>query len=115
MPTKPATNEEQVLVQQVFSFWQAHLGTERKTLTKERADKIVARLRSGFTVEELQRAILVVQNLPFWRGQNNRNRPYDDIVNIFRNDTRVQNFLETGNARTTSSLASRSDEDSFGF
>lgn len=110
--TKPISSEELPQVLEVFEHWKEHLGSSRMKLTKERGNKIVARLRSGFTVAELKQVIEAVVLLPWWRGQNNRNTPYDDIINIFRNDTRTESFLITNQSlRTDTSLSSTEHPD----
>ncbi len=80
-------------IREVFECWQKVMGYERRRFTYGRKQKIRARLRT-FTVNELKKAILVASNDPWWRGKNDRNTPYDDIMNIFRNDERVELFLE---------------------
>ena len=42
---------------------------------------------------DLQQVIDIVKRSPFWLGQNNRNRVYTDFQYIFRNQTRVEQFL----------------------
>ena len=81
------------IVLEVFEFWQKTLGYERRRFTPGRKSKIRARLKN-FTKEELFAVILVVANDPWWRGANDRSTPYDDIINIFRNDERVELFLD---------------------
>lgn len=96
---------------EVFEFWKETMNkAPRTSLTKERKAKIVARLNDGFTVEDLKRIILVVSTDPWWRGSNQRNKAYDDVVNIFRNATRAEEFLnKSANARLDLNLSATPD------
>lgn len=79
-------------IHEVFEYWQKQLGFEGRRLTQQRREKIQARL-VDYSVDQLKRVIDYVKTDPWWRGQNERRTPYDDIINIFRNETRVDQFL----------------------
>ncbi len=64
--------------------------------TPKRLGIIKARLREGFTETELCEVCDIVSQLPFWRGENDRNRPYDDVYHIFRSKDRVLRVLGGG-------------------
>lgn len=61
-------------------------------LTKERSEKIKARLRT-FTEEELCRAIDNIRSSPFHCGENDRGQVYAAPEFIFRNDAMVDKWL----------------------
>jgi hypothetical protein len=66
-------------------------------LTDGRKAKIQARLRAGYTVEQLQRAIDGCAASPFHRGLddhgNRTGAVYDDIELICRDDTKLERFI----------------------
>lgn len=80
-------------VLEVFMFWQKTMGYERRRYTIARRKKIKARLKI-FSKEQLFAVIRVVAADPWWRGANDRDTAYDDIMNIFRNDERVEQLLD---------------------
>jgi len=55
---------------------------------------ISARLKDGFTVEDLIQAINGCHASPFHRGENDRNRPYQSLELIVRDAKHVQDFIE---------------------
>ena len=79
-------------IRQVFSAWQDIMGYQSRNLSSKRKTLIRSRLKT-FSVDQLIQALQVAAASPFWRGQNDRNTPYDDIVNLFRNDERVEGFI----------------------
>lgn len=79
-------------IRQVFSAWQDIMGYPSRQLTTKRRTLIRGRLKH-FSVEQLIQALQVAASDPFWRGQNDRNTPFDDILNLFRNDERVEGFI----------------------
>lgn len=95
-------------VMEVFSYWQQELGYYKRSINWERDRTITARLKS-FTVAQLKRVVDIVKNDAWWRGKNNRNTPYDDIINIFRNDTRVEQFLRENPTRESPDLFATQD------
>jgi len=55
---------------------------------------ISARLKDGFTVEDLIQAINGNHASPFHRGENARNRPFQSLELIVRDAKHVQDFVE---------------------
>lgn len=86
----PAT-EPAVL--RLYKKWQELFGFERKKLTTNRRTKIRARLKV-FTEQELTLALETASQDPGTLGHNRLNRPFTDLVNIFRNDERVDMYLD---------------------
>lgn len=82
-------------VKAVYTHWleATKRSTTRTKLTKERRDKIKARLKT-YTVDELNQAIDFYATDPFHSGDNDSGKRYDDIVTILRNDTKVATGLE---------------------
>lgn len=97
-------------VWELYRYWQQVMGYPDRRLTAERVEKLEARLNAGFTVAQLREALHKASMDGWWRGINPRNTPYDDIVNIFRNDMRVEKFLTSGGSRTSRGLFAKTDE-----
>jgi uncharacterized phage protein (TIGR02220 family) len=82
-------------IRAVFDHWKTVMGRNGHTrLTDDRRRKIKARLKEGYTVEQLKRVIEAVRADPFYMGQNDRRRPYNDFKTIFRDAQQVDGFLE---------------------
>lgn len=92
LPVTTISSEEDP-VKEIFGFWQVELGHQDKRYTPGRKEKIKARLSDGFTVEQLKNVIRYVKTNSFLRGQNPRNKAYDDFENIFRKTERVEAYL----------------------
>jgi hypothetical protein len=83
-------------VQEVFSYWQESLEHPQARLTPERERVIRARLREGYTVEVIKKAIDGCRASPFHRGQNERGQAYDDLTLICRNGSKLESFVSVG-------------------
>lgn len=79
---------------EVFLHWQVRMGYEQARLTSDRATKIQARFRDGYTIDDLKRAIDGCASSPFHSGENERSQRYDDISLIMRNGSNVERFRE---------------------
>jgi hypothetical protein len=78
---------------QVFDHWKTVMEKDRSRFTAEKRRHIEARLREGFTVEELKQVVTAAKNDPFTMGDNDRNKAFNEIDNLYRNATRVEKFL----------------------
>ena len=63
------------------------------TLLREKRDRIRKRLER-YTVDELILAMHVAHGDPFWNGAKNDRGAFLGIDNLFRNDERVEKFLQ---------------------
>lgn len=88
----PKTEESQA-VYAVYEHWLSVMQKPRSMLTKQRRDKILARLHEGLSVEDLKRAIDGCKASPFHQGENDRQTVYDDIELICRNGSKVEQFI----------------------
>lgn len=79
--------------QRVFVFWQEHLDHGKAKLDDVRNRKILARLKDGYSVDDLMAAIRGCKLDPFSMGNNDRNQPFDDIELICRDAAHVDKFL----------------------
>jgi hypothetical protein len=90
------------LVAEVFGHWVEVTGRNGRTkLTTMRRKAVAARLKEGYTVDDLRQAIDGCARSPFHQGQNDRQTKYDDLVLICRDGERVEQFqrIATGEAR----------------
>lgn len=91
---KPEDEREKALVDAVFGHWQTRLGKHSARLTPGRREKILARLRDGYSMREMQRAIDACARSDFHMGKNDRDTEYNDLTFILRNGEKLERFLE---------------------
>lgn len=80
------------VISTVFSHWQNVHGKAKAKLTSNRLQKIKARLKEGYTVEQLCRAIDGVKLSPYHMGKNDTGTVYDDLTTILRDGAQVEKF-----------------------
>lgn len=85
--------ERQRQVTQLIDEWRERFDYHDCKHTEPRRAKVNARLDEGYTLEQLRTVLDMAVGDKFWRGQNDRNTPYDDIIHLFRNAARVDQFL----------------------
>ncbi len=96
---KPATQAENGLngatlpVRAVFEYWRQVMNHPGALLDTKRSRAIAARLKSGFSIEQLKQAIDGCKASPWHQGQNDRHQVYDDIELICRDAKRVEAFI----------------------
>lgn len=81
----------------VFAHWQSRMGKPNAKFTTGRREKIRARLRDGYTVEQLERAVDACAASDFHMGQNDSGTAYNDLTQILRNGEKLEQFLEQRN------------------
>lgn len=86
--TSLSSNGSTANVKTVFDYWKTTRNHPKARLGDERKRKIAARLREGFTVDELKLAVDGVALDP-WEDRGR----HDDIGVIFRNASQVEKFL----------------------
>lgn len=80
--------------QEVFLYWQERMGKPRAKLDEKRAAKIRARLRDGYSVQDLKDAVDGCRQSAWHQGRNDRNKVYNDIELICRDAKHVDEFIE---------------------
>ena len=71
------------------------MGKDSRTkLNKKRAGAIRARLKDGFTVDEICLAITGCAKSAFHMGQNDDGKVYDDLTLICRDDGKLNMFMK---------------------
>jgi uncharacterized protein YdaU (DUF1376 family) len=101
VPTAQFTAEETEVervrtahVQAVFSHWCRVLDHGTAKLSPKRSRLIRARLKEGYTVEQLSAAIDGCRASPFHMGQNETGTRYDDLALICRDAEHVEQFVQ---------------------
>lgn len=77
----------------VFDHWVMRMGKGSSTkLTKGRKSKIEARLKEGYSIDDIKQAIDGCANSGHHMGQNDTGTVYDDLTLICRNGEKVEWF-----------------------
>lgn len=88
-PTVPASAE----TAEVFEYWKQAMNHPAAQLDAKRSKNIGARLKDGYTVGQLCRAVDGCKYDPFSQGANDRQTVYDDIELICRDGPKVDKFM----------------------
>lgn len=78
---------------EVFAYWQRAMAHPQAKLDAKRERNIKARLKDGYTVEQLCKAVDGCKLSPHHMGQNDTRTVYDDIELICRDGPRVDKFI----------------------
>lgn len=89
----PVLAERKEVINRLFNLWRTLFDYTRAKLTKPRTVVLNARLHHGFSEDDLAQVLHFVKDIPFWRGQNDRNKPYDDLTTLFANNERTERLL----------------------
>ncbi len=113
--TKPAKAAKEEVTTQVeaelFQYWQAVFAKARATFTPERRRAIRARLRDGYTAQDIRRAIDGCKASDFHNGINTESRSYNDITLICRNGTKLEGFRDLAKESGAKPLAVNGSEE----
>jgi hypothetical protein len=85
-----------VKAREVFDHWVSVMGKPAQTKfpsTSKRYINVVSRLKEGFTVDDLKRAVDGCKATPHNMGQNDRGETYNDLELICRNVENVERFM----------------------
>lgn len=88
-------------VQEVFTHWQTVMGEEKSKLTKGRAEKIKARLRDGYSPEDLKQAIDGCRKSDYHMGRNDGGKVYNCLTLICRSAEKLEQFMGYAKAQKT--------------
>jgi uncharacterized phage protein (TIGR02220 family) len=80
-------------VRHVFDYWRNRTQHKQAKLGDKRRRAIAARLKEGYTVDDLKQAIDGCMASPWHQGQNGNRRKYDDIELICRDASKVDQFI----------------------
>lgn len=105
---EPPKQNESNPVTDIFNYWVLVMNKKPTTtqLTTKRKKNISARLKDGYTVEQIKQAVDGCRADPFSMGANDRNKPFNDIELICRTGEKLESFLEVkGNGTNQQSNA----------
>lgn len=87
-------------VSSVFEEWKRILNHPKAQLDEKRKKRIKARLKEGFSADDLKKALRGVLKSPYHLGQNASKTRYDGIDTVFRDRAQVEKFMELATERT---------------
>lgn len=96
VPAKAVTASGEA--QLVFAYWQQKRGYQRAKLDAKRLKAINARLKDGYSVEDLCKAIDGIAKSRHHMGENDNRKIYDDIELICRDGPKVDGFIKLADA-----------------
>ena len=103
--TKPPSSGEPDQAAGVFAYWKRALGHPDAKFGPERRRKIQARLREGYTPEQLMAAVNGCRASPHHMGVNDTGTIYDSVELIFRNGEKVEYFMARDGGAQDDSVA----------
>lgn len=119
MPRAPTKQDREADVRRVFEAWRERQARpEQVTLGDDRRELIAARLRRGYTADDLVRLVRYAYDSDtsearMWRGDNDRARTYLGLDNLLRS-TKLADRVDRARAWADHPLASdavRDDDD----
>lgn len=83
---------------EIFHYWCDVMGKNRLTskMTPKRMKAIKARLKEGYTLEQVKSSIDGCRKDPFSMGHNDRGKPFNDIELICRTGEKLESFWDAG-------------------
>lgn len=84
-------------IDNIFNYWMGVMGKNPKTckLTAKRKKAISGRLKEGYEPRFIMQAIKGCSQDDWSMGQNNRNKPFNDIELICRTGEKLEYFAES--------------------
>lgn len=79
----------------VFDHWRITMDHPRSVLDDKRRRLIEARMKDGYSTDDLKAAITGCSRSPFHMGQNEQGTRYDGLELILRDGSKVDKFLAT--------------------
>lgn len=93
----------------IFQYWCSVMGKNigSSKLTPKREKAINARLKDGYTPEQIKSAIDGCRADPFSMGKNDRQKPFNDIELICRTGEKLESFLPENSAGSGSQFSGK--------
>ena len=80
---------------EVFEYWKMVMNKKGRCMfSAKRAGKIKARLKDGYTIDEIKDAIDGCSKSSFHMGANSGGKKYNDIELICRDEAKLEGFIE---------------------
>lgn len=85
----------------IFEFWKEVMNKNNSSiLNAKRKSAISARLKEGYTVEQIKQAVIGCSKTPYNVGHNDSGKRYDDIELICRNGVNLERYANNANSST---------------
>lgn len=81
---------------EIFNYWQQITKHPRSRLDERRNKVIIARLKDGYSKDDLKLAVFGCAHSKFHQGENDRHQVFDSIELICRNADKVDQFMKHG-------------------
>jgi len=90
-----ASNKSDIALE-AFEYWLLVMNKSSSStkLTDKRKKTINARLKDGYTINQIKQAIDGCKNDPFSMGDNDRRKPFNDIELICRTGEKLESFMQ---------------------
>lgn len=92
------------VARELFAYWQEQCGHPNAKPTKDRLRKVVARLREGYTAEQIRCGIDGAARAAYV-GDNGK--VYDDLELICRNGSKLESFIDRGKSASDDGFVKR--------
>lgn len=80
-------------ITEIFEFWKEIMNHPAAKLLPVRERAVAARLREGYSVDEIKNAILGCNSSDFHMGANDAGTVYDDLTMICRNGAKLEFYI----------------------
>ena len=110
LPHAEAVIKKTNLAKIVFDEWALIMNHPKAIMDAKRKRAIDARLKDGYTIDQLKQAILGCKHSEFHQGANDRHQVYDDIESISRTASNVDKFIQMGTKSNKLSAAGQSTQ-----
>jgi hypothetical protein len=81
---------------EVFDYWKQVTKHQRSRMDDKRQKIIVARLKDGYSVDDLKLASFGCAHSRFHQGENERHTVFDSVELIYRGADKVDQFIRHG-------------------
>lgn len=88
------SSELDATAESIFAFWCSTMQKQKSAFSKARKKCVLDRLKEGYSVEEIQQAIVNCSNTPHNMGQNENRKVYDDLELICRSPEKLEQFRD---------------------
>ena len=85
---------------EIFEYWRQVTKHPRSRMDDKRQKIIVARLKDGYSVDDLKLAAFGCAHSRFHQGENDRHSVFDSVELIYRGADKVDQFIRHGELET---------------
>ena len=78
----------------IFQYWRNRMGKGKNTNLTDERQKLIKKRLASYPIEDLKQAIDGCSQSEFPMGFNDDNKKYNELMLIFRNDTKMEEFRD---------------------